>query len=178
MMTLSRPNPFSSFVAKLVEEYKSGNVESAVMCLNGRFFDSSWFKPLWQFPICFTDHRPPFRNPYKDKHDRPTSGAVFVYLGGDDAAFERAFRPVGHITRDPLARCDDPVRRAWLRASQEEQRRAYEEARRQPSKSVRQPLLDEDSVDHGHHVQRWKLGGECGRRRRGRGQLRAERRVR
>ena len=53
------------FTTKLIEEYKSGRVKSAILLLNAYGFDSGWFQFLWEYPICFTDHRVQFYSPQK-----------------------------------------------------------------------------------------------------------------
>jgi hypothetical protein len=49
---------------KLIEEYTCGNIAEAILLVNA-VTDRKWFQPLYQFPICFTDHRIRFYNsPY------------------------------------------------------------------------------------------------------------------
>ncbi len=86
------------FTSKLVEEYEAGNTTAAVLLLNAYGFDSSWFQPLWEHPICFTDHRVTFSSP-THKSGGPANGNIFIYLGPDDRAFAEVFRPFGPIVR-------------------------------------------------------------------------------
>lgn len=123
-----------SFVAKLVDAYEAGDAQAAVMCLNGRSFDTHWFQPLWDYPICFTDHRPSFRNPDRDEHDRPTVGSIFVYLGPSDREFERVFSSFGHVARDPLDR-------AWWRAVDRAADRIFGTEQEMQELDLRNPLL-------------------------------------
>lgn len=92
------------FVAKLIEEHEAGRVTAAIACLNGRSFDARWFQPLWNYPVCFTDHRSSFRNPFRDAHDRPTVGSIFVYFGRDFDSFIDAFSRFGRVVKDPSGR--------------------------------------------------------------------------
>lgn len=86
------------FTTKLVAEYEAGRVDEAVLLLNAYGFDSEWFQPLWQFPICFTDHRIEFTSPDKDSGG-PANGNIFVYLGGDVEAFIDQFEQYGTIVQ-------------------------------------------------------------------------------
>jgi DNA N-6-adenine-methyltransferase (Dam) len=79
----------------LIEEYESGHVSAAIMLLNGRNFDHVWFRDLWDFPICFTDHRARLRNPRRRPSERPSMGAVFVYLGPHPVRFAEEFSRFG-----------------------------------------------------------------------------------
>jgi ParB family chromosome partitioning protein len=86
------------FTRKLVEEHDAGNVTAAVLLLNAYGFDAEWFKPLWTFPICFTDHRIEFYSPDRDSGG-PANGNIFVYLGPDPARFAEVFRAFGSVVR-------------------------------------------------------------------------------
>jgi hypothetical protein len=81
------------WAAKLVEEYRAGNVTAAIALVNGRDFDARWFQPLFDYALCFTDHRIRF---YGDDSN-PETGSVFAYLGPDVDAFEREFRQFGNV---------------------------------------------------------------------------------
>lgn len=41
---------------KMVSEYLAGNFHAGILLLTASTGER-WFRPLWQFPICFTDHR-------------------------------------------------------------------------------------------------------------------------
>jgi DNA N-6-adenine-methyltransferase (Dam) len=101
--------PFSlnkRFVPKAIEEYEAGRVSAAVLVLNGQRFDAGWFQPLWHYPICFTDHRPVFKNPGKVVPPSPIGGMVFVYLGLNVERFLTVFDQFGDIVQSigPRAR--------------------------------------------------------------------------
>lgn len=81
--------------AKLLAEYQQGRVAAAVLLVNATT-DRQWFKPLWQYPLCFTDHRINFYN-NTGKQDDPTHGNVFVYFGSDMRGFTEHFRQFGQI---------------------------------------------------------------------------------
>ncbi|HSW43507.1 MAG TPA: DNA N-6-adenine-methyltransferase [Patescibacteria group bacterium] len=86
------------FTTKLVEEYETGHVEAAVLLLNAYGFDAMWFQPLWDHPICFTDHRITFTSPQRESGG-PANGNIFIYLGTDEGAFAERFRAFGRIVR-------------------------------------------------------------------------------
>jgi len=86
------------FTAKLVEEYGAGRVEAGVLLLNAYGFDAAWFQPLWDHPICFTDHRVQFYSPQRESGG-PANGNIFIYLGPDDDRFAQVYRPFGRIVR-------------------------------------------------------------------------------
>jgi hypothetical protein len=82
------------FVQKLVAEYRAGQVIAAIILVNARDTDSEWFQALFDFVICFANHRicfdadpPPLA--------QPTNNSAFVYLGNDAAGFAREFSKFG-----------------------------------------------------------------------------------
>jgi ParB family transcriptional regulator, chromosome partitioning protein len=81
--------------AKLLSEYRAGHVQAAIMLLNAAT-DCQWFKPLWVFPLCFTDHRIHFCSPHGESA-QPTHGNVFVYLGPHSNLFAQVFGRFGII---------------------------------------------------------------------------------
>jgi DNA N-6-adenine-methyltransferase (Dam) len=86
------------FISKLVESHVEGNVPAAIALLNGYGFDTAWFQPLWDYPICFTDHRISFESPNKKPGDGgPANGNVFVYLGPDPDRFTEVFAQFGAV---------------------------------------------------------------------------------
>lgn len=84
------------FATKLVEEYGAKRVEAAILLLNAYGFDSGWFQPLWNHPICFTDHRIQFTSPTRDTGG-PANANIFVYLGPDKRTFAETFAQFGAI---------------------------------------------------------------------------------
>jgi hypothetical protein len=85
-----------AFVAKLIDSYQGGEVESAVALLNAYSTDVSWFQSLWDFPLCFTDHRISFASPVH-RTSGSTTGSVFVYLGPDPDRFTAVFAQFGAV---------------------------------------------------------------------------------
>jgi Fe-S-cluster formation regulator IscX/YfhJ len=85
------------FTSKLIREYDK-RVTQAVLLLNAYGFDSLWFQPLWQFPICFTDHRIKFTNPNRDSGG-PANANIFIYLGDKREKFKDIFSEFGHVVK-------------------------------------------------------------------------------
>jgi len=86
------------FTTKLLEEFSSGRVKSAILLLNAYGFDSFWFQPLWNYTICFTDHRIEFYSPQKESGG-PANANIFIYMGKNPELFRKIFKQFGHIIR-------------------------------------------------------------------------------
>lgn len=84
-----------SFLSKLIEEYSAGHVTAAIALFNGYRFEARWFQPLWNYPLCFTNRRFSFYNPYRGSSAPPT-GIVLAYLGPNPDAFIRVFSRFGN----------------------------------------------------------------------------------
>jgi ParB family chromosome partitioning protein len=69
---------------KLLDVHRCGRVGSAILLVNAEP-GNKWFRPLWEYPLCFTDHRIRF---YTDDGERnaPTHSNCFVYLPPRDGA--------------------------------------------------------------------------------------------
>jgi hypothetical protein len=86
---------------RLLAEYQRGRVGAAILLVNAEP-GNRWFRPLWNYPLCFTDHRIRF---YTEDGERnaPTHSNCFVYLPpayGRDAAvkhFVKVFRRFGAV---------------------------------------------------------------------------------
>ncbi len=88
-----------SFVDKLVNEYKAGNVGSAIALLPART-DTQWFSLLNEFPKCFVRGRIQFVGGESDSTRNAPFPSVFVYLGPDQQRFEEVFSSLGPISID------------------------------------------------------------------------------
>ena len=86
------------FSQKLLSEYAAGRVASAIMLVNAST-DCRWWRPLWQYTICFTDHRIKFVSPTNGKAKQPTHGSAFIYLGHAPETFIDAFSVFGHVVQ-------------------------------------------------------------------------------
>ncbi len=45
------------FIQRLVLEYEAGEITAAIALANAHCTDTDWFQPLWNYALCFTDHR-------------------------------------------------------------------------------------------------------------------------
>ena len=83
--------------ARLIKAYCEGDVTEAVLLINA-VTDRHWFQPLWDFPICFTDHRIRFYD-QNGEAGSPTHGNAFVYLGKQTTRFVELFSPFGVVVQ-------------------------------------------------------------------------------
>ncbi len=92
------------FVNRLLHEYELGNVSDAIVLLNMITMDRGWFKPLWQFPVCFHYGRVKFTSPDvisgKIKSvSTPPTGSAFIYLGPNEQSFTEVFASIGAVLK-------------------------------------------------------------------------------
>jgi len=85
------------FIARLVEQFKAGITTAAVALVNAHSTDVAWFQPLWDFPLCFTDHRINFIVGDNQKQSGSNHGSVFAYLGPERSAFIDRFTQFGAV---------------------------------------------------------------------------------
>lgn len=79
----------------MLSYHATGDVPAGIMLLNA-VPDRAWFKPLWRYPMVFTDHRIRFIDPDRgEPGPQPTHGHVFVYLGPDTETFVDRFKRFG-----------------------------------------------------------------------------------
>lgn len=85
------------FVGKLIEQYEGGITKEAVLLINSHATDTKWFQPLWDYILCFTDHRVNFISPTDDSPAGSTHGSIFVYMGHNKQKFAEVFREFGKV---------------------------------------------------------------------------------
>jgi phage N-6-adenine-methyltransferase len=83
------------FVNKLVMQYRIGVTTEAILLIGNRT-ETEWFQPLWDFPICFTNHRISFISP-DGKADSPVNANVFVYFGPHSDKFKEVYSRFGTV---------------------------------------------------------------------------------
>lgn len=86
----------ADFVARLVESFRSGVTAEAIALVNSYATETGWFRPLWDYTLCFSDHRIHFASGGQP-FSRPTSGRIFAYLGPKKAKFACVFRQFGPV---------------------------------------------------------------------------------
>lgn len=79
----------------LINQYKSGKCTEAVLLVIAAP-GNKWFSPLWEFPICFPDHRIRFYGE-NGGPSMPTHSNAFVYLGKKLKEFYNIFSKFGVI---------------------------------------------------------------------------------
>lgn len=80
------------FAFKMISEFQVGHFGAGILLVNASTSEE-WFKPLFDFPICFTDHRIHFVG----NGNSPTKGSAFVLMGGRLPLFKQFFSPFGNI---------------------------------------------------------------------------------
>jgi phage N-6-adenine-methyltransferase len=89
----------AEFITKLIWDHQTENVTAAVALVNAHCTDTSWFQQLWDYALCFTDHRIDFDSGGRTKTTTSTHGSVFAYLGPDPQRFAKEFGQFGAILR-------------------------------------------------------------------------------
>lgn len=80
----------------LIAQYKAGVTKQAVLLVTAATSES-WFRPLWDYPICFTDHRIHFVDENLQVVKQNTKGSALVYLGENRQKFADVFRRFGPV---------------------------------------------------------------------------------
>lgn len=101
---------------KLLREYGLGSVTQAVLLAAGQT-SSRWFLPMWQFPICFTDHHIGFYCPQLGMWKGQRDCTLFVYLGPHEARFIDIFSRFGTVARRVSVPKEQPIMRELWEAS-------------------------------------------------------------
>ena len=86
------------FVARLVQQYEDGITTEAILLVNANSTDTAWFAPLWNYILCFTNHRINFVTSHSVAKGS-THGSVFVYFGNDESKFIENFKQFGPIVK-------------------------------------------------------------------------------
>jgi ParB family chromosome partitioning protein len=94
----ARKSTIGLFIEKLIREYEAGRVEQAIALVTTEV-NAKWFYPLWQFPICFPDHRVHFLVPKKLHKYSQMFGTCFVYLGINEQTFIDVFSSFGRVAK-------------------------------------------------------------------------------
>lgn len=93
-----------AFLQKLRASYECGDVQQAIALIMGNSCFSPWFKPFWQYLLCFHSGHLEFLRP-----DGTTSkngfGTIFLYMGDNTQGFIEEFEPLGTIVTSQVDRC-------------------------------------------------------------------------
>lgn len=89
-----------AFVAKLQAEYAAARTREAVLLVSAYSTETRWFQPLFNYPICFVNHRIKFIDSDTNAGaGSSTIGNAFVYMGARTSAFAEAFSELGAVIR-------------------------------------------------------------------------------
>jgi DNA N-6-adenine-methyltransferase (Dam) len=80
--------------ARLISEFNAGHITTGAILLVNACTSEKWFQPLYQYPICFTNHRIRF---YNGNGTQPTKGNAFIYFGNEPERFFREFMNLGAV---------------------------------------------------------------------------------
>jgi hypothetical protein len=91
-----------AFVDKLIFEFESGRVKSAILLTNDQT-DAGWFQKAAGAAriFCFPYKRLNFYNPNRDGSNHTCNSTIF-YFGADEQAFQSAFSSLGYFCRIAL----------------------------------------------------------------------------
>lgn len=92
----SAPKSCALFIPKLVAEYEDGRTKAAITLTSAHGTETAWFRLLWEYVVCFTDHRVPYWTDGGEEAG-PTFGSAFAYLGPDTDRFAERFAEFGVI---------------------------------------------------------------------------------
>lgn len=82
---------------RLIEQYEAGVTKEAVLLVNANT-EAKWFQPLYNYIICFTNHRIRFYNT-EGTPNQPTQGNAFIYFGNQPERFKKLFSSFGVVIR-------------------------------------------------------------------------------
>jgi hypothetical protein len=82
---------------RLIEQFESGNTKEAVLLVNANT-EAKWFQPLYNYTVCFTNHRIRFYNT-EGTPSQPTQGNAFIYFGHQQERFVELFSSFGVVIR-------------------------------------------------------------------------------
>jgi hypothetical protein len=94
----SAPQGCAHFIPKLVAEYEAGRMTAAIVLTAATGTATEWFAYLWDYVVCFTDHRLPYWNPLGGIGG--LFGSAFSYLGPDPERFAARFGEFGRVVRE------------------------------------------------------------------------------
>jgi hypothetical protein len=78
------------FLSKIIDEYNLGHFKSGIILVNA-CPSSAWFKPAYQFPICFSDGRLCFLDYQLKPLNQPTKDNALIYIGNGIKRFIDVF---------------------------------------------------------------------------------------
>jgi hypothetical protein len=98
----SAPQGCAHFIPKLVGEYQAGRMSAGIVLTAATGTETDWFAHLWDYVICFTDHRLGYWNPLGV--GAGVFGSAFTYLGPEPDRFAVRFAEFGRVVAEWPAR--------------------------------------------------------------------------
>ncbi len=96
-ITGNRKGYMQSFLKKVTQEYQQGQINQAIILVTTDT-DARWFQLLWEYPLCFVDHKVIFHRPGRSNEGQ-FFGTCFVYLGPHEQKFIDTFSKFGTIAK-------------------------------------------------------------------------------
>ncbi len=84
------------FCAKAIQEHAAGNASEIIILVNS-VHSQKWQAPLYDYAICFVDHRIKFVNGDGGENENPTFQNIFIYLGSRKNDFAASFSRFGYV---------------------------------------------------------------------------------
>jgi hypothetical protein len=88
----------AAFCNKAISEYEAGNIDAGIILVNS-LHSQAWQAPLYQYVVCFVDHRIQFISGDGEQNKNPTFQNIFIYLGAESEQFARTFSRLGYVMR-------------------------------------------------------------------------------
>lgn len=85
-----------AFSQKMIQEYDSRNFREGILLVNA-CTSEKWFRPLFDYLICFIHGRVKFNTPEDKETTTSTKGSCLVYFGKDYFKFEQYARKLGTV---------------------------------------------------------------------------------
>lgn len=86
----------AAFCLKAIAEYTAKRATAGIILVNS-LHSQAWQAPLYDFPVCFVDHRIKFVSGDGEENKNPTFQNIFIYLGDDVSAFATSFNQFGYV---------------------------------------------------------------------------------
>ena len=84
------------FCTKAIEEHAAGNASEVIILVNS-VHSQKWQAPLYDYAVCFVDHRIKFVNGDGSENENPTFQNIFIYLGPHKEDFAASFSKFGYV---------------------------------------------------------------------------------
>jgi len=87
-----------AFCQKAIAQYEAGCIDACIILVNS-LHSQTWQAPLYDYSVCFVNHRIQFISGDGEKNKNPTFQNIFVYLGPDEAKFATEFAKFGYVMK-------------------------------------------------------------------------------